>query len=222
MATSIDTFKRNYEYIAKKSQIGNTLTIPQFNEMAHRAQMFVYEKDRAVYISQGEASDYLKSFLKTKTYSSTSIFGEITMPNDLEHVVGMRSYYVKADGDGIEVPMVEIKSSDWGSVTSSSLFAATKRFPKYAEFGDVIKFIPRTLTNITVDYFKTPLHPEWAYTTVNSRPVYDVANSIDFEWDEFAMNQVMGAFLSFVGVNLKDVELSNFAQMFKQEANSIV
>jgi hypothetical protein len=222
MATSIDTFKRNYEYIAKKSQIGNTLTIPQFNEMAHAAQMLVYEKDRAVFISQGEASDYLKSFLKTKTYSSNNIFGEFDMPNDLEHIVGVRSFYVKSDGIGVEVPLSEVKSSDWGVVSSSSLFAATKRFPKYAEFGGTVKYLPRDLTNITVDYFKTPIKPVWAYATVNGRPVYSAANSINFEWDEFAINQVMGAFLSFVGVNLKDAELSNFAQIFKQESNSIV
>jgi hypothetical protein len=222
MSTSINTFKNVTEYISNKVQSGNSLTIPQFNELANVAQMTVFEKDRAIFVAKAEVSDYLKQFLVSKTYNSNSLFGELVLPDDLEHISSIRSYHIKGNGAGMEVPLSEVKNTDWGKVTSSSLFAATNRFPKYSEYDAYVKYLPVKLNNITVDYFRTPLAPEWAYTVVNGRPVYDATNSINFEWYEATMNNVVAAFLQLVGVNLKDSELYNFTQSYKQETNVVL
>ena len=59
MSVNIDSFKRYTEYLANKKQSGNSLTPKQFNEAANRAQMQVFEKDRAVFISEGIAHNAL-------------------------------------------------------------------------------------------------------------------------------------------------------------------
>lgn len=222
MSVNINEFKKYTEYLSNKSQNGNSLSVDEFNRAANAAQLQVYEKDRAVYVSESLTSDFLKTFLKTKIFNGPFITGEITSPSDLQHITDMYSYHVKKDGKGMNVPIKETKNTDWGEVISSELFKGTSRHPKFSEFGDKIRITPTDLKTVTVDYFSTPTQPIWAYTTVSDRPVYDPISSVNFDWDEFAMNNVAANFLSLVGVNLKDGELSQFAQMYKQETNSVI
>ncbi len=220
MATNIDEFKRFTEYVSNKVQNGNSVTPTQFNEVANRAQMQVFEKDRGIFIAEQIASDYLKSFLKQKYYTGPFVTGEVSLPTDYQHTTSVRSYHKKKDGTAIEVEVLEVKNADWGEITSSSLNKASSRFPKYSEFKSILRLLPATLSTITLEYFATPIKPLWAFTVVNGRPVYDPANSVDFEWDDFAMNNVAAYYLQLIGVNLKDNELSQFTQVYKQETNS--
>jgi hypothetical protein len=220
--TDISVFKNFTEYVSNKNQAGNSLTVSQFNDVAHRAQMQVFEKDRAIFITEGIMSDFLKTFASTRIYNKNSAVGEFVIPVDLEHISELRTYHLKKDGTGIDVELDEVKNSDWGKITGSSLFEASSRFPKYSEWGSVVRYLPKDLNILTLDYLRTPVAPEWAFTTVNNRPVYNAANSVNFEWADFSFNNVAAMFLQIVGVNLKDAELSNFAQLYKQETNSVI
>ena len=222
MAANINDFRNFTEFVSNKAQVGNSLTVTQFNDVAHRAQMQVFEKDRAIFIAKEICSDYLKTFLITTVKNGPFAAGEIPMPDNLEHITSVRSYHIKSDGLGMEVPVQEVKNKYWGEVTSSSLFSATSRFPKYTEFNGHLRVLPINTNNITIDYFRTPIKPIWAYTTVNGRPVYDSSSSTNFEWEDFALNNVAAYFLQMVGVNLKDGELLNFTQQYKQETNSLL
>jgi hypothetical protein len=71
-----------------------------------------------------------------------------------------------------------------------------------------------------LDYFRTPIKPEWNYTIVNNRPVYDPLTSVNFEWDSFAMNNIAGIFLELFATTIKDAELTAFAQAFQQQSNT--
>lgn len=217
MAVNINEFKLFTEYVSNKVQSGNSTTIPQFNELCHRAQMQVFEKDRETFIATGVASNFLQSFLTLLTQQVNPVLGTIPYPTDYEHTSAARSYY-----NGNEYPIDLIENTKWGDVLISALNPPTLRFPKYAQFGNEYRFAPKNIGTVFIDYFRTPLRPIWAYTVVNNRPVYDSANSIDFEWDEFAFNNVAAMFLSLNGVNLKDTELAQFSQMYKQETNSVL
>lgn len=223
MAVNIDEFKKYVEFVSNKVQSGNAVTPSQFNEVAHRAQMQVFEKDRAIFIAEEIASDYLKDFLKKKIFNGPFLGGEFNLPTDFEHATAMRSNYLKKDGTTTEVEVLEVKNADWGEITSSSLYKPTKRFPKFSEFKNVMRVLPDELTTLTLEYFATPTRPLWAFTTgTTGRPVYDAANSVDFEWDQFALNNVAAYYLALIGVNLKDTELAQFTQMYKQETNSLI
>jgi len=222
MSVNINDFKNFCEFVSNKEQSGNSVTISQFNEVANRAQLQVFEKDRAVFVKEQVASDYLKTFLKRKIYNGPFVAGEFTLPTDYQHTNSLRSYHVKKDGKAIEVEVLEVKNADWGEITASSLYEATSRFPKFSEFKDIVRILPTDVGTVTLEYFSTPTAPSWEFTTVNGRPVYDAGASTDFEWDDFAFNNVAAYYLSLIGVNLKDTELANFTQMYKQETNSVI
>jgi len=150
---SVNDFKNFTEYVSNKNQNGNSLTVSQFNDVAHRAQMQVFEKDRAIFLAKNIMSDFLKTFADTIVYNKNSVIGEFVMPSDLEHISEIRTYHLKKDGTGIDVELDEVKNADWGKITASSLFEATSRFPKYSEWGSVVRYIPKNENIIRVDYF---------------------------------------------------------------------
>lgn len=218
MSVNINTFKLFTEFVSNKVQSGNTISPSQFNEVANRSQMQLFESDFQTFLGTKNISEYLKTFLKNKT-TTVPLTGELSFPSDFQHIASLRSYYVKESG-GVEVPIEEVRNESWGAISTSDLLTPTKRFPKFSKFGGVIRFAPKNVGIVMMDYFKTPVVPVWGYTVANNRPVYSAAASTDFEWDDFAFNNVAAIYLSLIGVNLKDGELSMFAQQYKQETNS--
>jgi len=220
MPTNINTFKSFVDFVSNKVQTGNAYTIPQFNQIAHQSQIQVFEKDYQTYIQSGQITDYLRTFLKN-TFLPVTVNGVANIPNDMQHLASMRYYNVGING-GTEVEVKEVKNEDWGNIQSSHLFKPSKRFPKYQELSSTFNVLPRNLGSVTLDYFKTPQQPIWNFTIANNRPVYSPTGSVDFEWSEVYLNNIASMFLSLVGINLKDIELSQFSQAFKQETNSIL
>lgn len=220
---SINDFKVYTEnIIANKNQSGNTLTIPEFNILAHRAQMMVFEKDRLIFLKTQESSDFLDCFLKSTTINPNGLTGFSPYPTDFQHTAAVRSYYVRPAGNSVEVKVEEVKNTDWGEIYSSQLQQPTKRFPKYSEFNDKYRFLPKNIGIVMLDYYKLPVAPIWGYTIVNNEPVYSANASTDFEWQNYSMERVANCFIEIFAQNLKDGELANFADNHGKEINSIL
>jgi len=221
MAVNVNTFKIFVDFVANKVQNGNSFTISEFNDLCNRAQMQLYEFDFRIYRETEKVSEYLKTFFKNKIDTVPSD-GVYQSPSDLQHVASIRKYYIRDNGKGFNVAVGEKKNVSWSDVQSPGLHEATLRFPKYEEFGSLLKFMPRNIGIIEIDYFKVPVKPVWNFTVVSGRPVYNPTGSVDFEWGEFSFNQVAANFLSLIGCNLKDRELSQFAEMYKQQNTSVI
>lgn len=219
MATNINTFKLFVEFVSNKVQIGNTVSPSQFNLLCDRAQMQVFERDYETFLATEEASNFLSFFLTNLTTSVPST-GYLFYPSDFQHLASVRAYFARPGGESTEIPTKEVKIANWGEISTSQLQEPTPRFPKYCEFSDGIRFLPKLIGTVMIDYYRTPVIPIWGYTVMSSRPVYDPATSTNFEWDSFALNEVAAAYLALIGVNLKDGELMQFAQMYKQETES--
>ena len=219
MSVNVNSFKLFTEFVSNKVQSGNAVTVSQFNDVANRAQMQLFEKDFQTFLMTNEISEYLKVFLRNKIYSGV-LTGEISYPTDFQHIASLRRYYVLGNGSGKEISITPVKNSSWGDIQISKLNEPTLRYPKYSEFSDVIRLLPRNMGIVMMDYFKKPTAPVWGYTVANNRPVYDPTASTNFEWDEYSLNNVAAIYLSLIGVNLKDSELAQFSELYKQQTNS--
>jgi hypothetical protein len=218
MSVNINDFRNFVLTVQNKVQSGNTITVAQFNNLCNRAQMSKFEADRSVYIQTGELTKFLTFFLKN-SIQQVSPLGELPYPSDWEHTVAMRNYYVRPNGKSVEVQVVESKDKSWGEVQTSSLLEPTLRFPKYMEFANEFRFLPKSIGTI---YFKTPVAPLWNYTVVNSRSVYDPLTSVDFEFEDFSTNEVAAIYLQLVGINIQMPELIKFATEFKEESKAVL
>lgn len=219
MAVNINTFKLFVEFCANKVQVGGTVSPTQFNLLANRAQMQLFEKDRNVFLQTGVSSLFLSFFFKNIT-TGVPITGVLPYPSDFLQTSSIRHYYIPPSGVAIEVPVEEVENKELGFIGSSQLQIPTKQFPKYSEFNTEIRFLPKNIGIIMWDYWRLPVLPVWGFTVASGRPVYDPTASTNFEWDENFTNEVAAMYLALIGVNLKDGELSSFAQMYKQENNT--
>lgn len=220
MPYNINTFKEDYELISRKLRSGNTLDAAQFNINAQQATLQKFENDRAIFLKTQETSDFLEIYLKTKIGSPDPLTGYWAYPSDFLHTASMRRYNVIPDQQSNEIPFTPVKNRSWGDINRSQLTPATLQFPKYTEFGDKFKILPKNVGIVYMDYFKQPTQPIWNFTVISDTEVYNPVGSVDFEWDSYSAPEVMANFLQIVGINLKDTELSQFAQMYKQESNS--
>ena len=219
---NINNFKTFVEFCSGKVQSGNTVTTPQFNELCNQAQLQIFEKDRLIFLKTQESSDFLDWFLKNLVLNPNPSTGFLPYPPDFQHTSAVRSYYVKPNQTSFEVKVDLVKNTDWGTISSSQLQKPTKRFPKYTEFKDEYRFLPKDIGIVMLDYYKTPVAPVWGYTIVNNQELYDPTTSTDFEFADFATNEVAAVYLGYIGINLLEPELEQFAEMQKKETNSLL
>lgn len=213
---TIDEVYKFVNFVSNKVQSGGTITATNFNLLAQRAQIQAIENDFSLFLKTKSVSEFLADFIK-----STSIIiatnGRANYPSDFSHVVDMKYYYVRPDGTGVFVPVSEIENEQFSAIESSQLNKPTKRFPKYVEFASYLEFLPRNLALVTLDYVKVPASPVWAYTIQNGVQVYDPSNSVQFEASDFGMNRIIAIILSLVGINIREGDLVQYAQLYKQE-----
>jgi hypothetical protein len=214
MGLNVDVFKKTAEFISNKVQSGGTVTASQFSLIANQAQLAVFERDWAQFVATGHSSDFMDWFLKNITVTPDMVTGYVPYPSDYQHTAGVRSYYNRK-----ERPVEAVENKMWGEVQASQIMQPTKTFPKYTEFSTEFRFLPRDIGIVMLDYWKIPTVPVWGYTIVLNEQVYDPTTSVDFEWPEFAINQVLAVYLALIGVNLKDEVLEGFIQEFKKDTN---
>ena len=212
---TIDEVFRFVDFISNKNQTG-TPSPSQFNQMAERAQWEYFERDYKVWQSTQEITDALHTFLKT-TPTSVPATGQLLFPSDYLHTTSIRHYYVRKDNTGIEVPVKEINNDEIGDVMQSEIVKPTLRYPVCSYYGTYIQFEPKNIGLITFDYLRKPVTPVWAFTTVNNRAVYNAAASIDFELPNETHNTLVMMMCSYLGINLQEGSLVQYAEMQKQQ-----
>lgn len=79
------------------------------------------------------------------------------------------------------------------------------------------RFLPSDLGSAKLSYVRQPNTIVWASIYgANQRPIYDTGNSIDPEWDDLEMLEVIARALRMVGVNLQAADISQYANEVKQ------
>jgi hypothetical protein len=95
--------------------------------------------------------------------------------------------------------------------------------PIYLLESDGFRFYPNitynnvALSTAKLSYVHTPRQITWGYTLdANGLPVYNPATSIDPEWYDADMLDVIARALALVGVNLESPQIEQYANMIKQ------
>lgn len=202
-------------FISNKNQSGK-VSPSEFNQMAERAQWEYFQKDYTLWETTQEITDALSVF-QVSLATSIPATGVLTYPSDYVHLTSMRHYFVKDNNQGIEVPVREVDNDEFGDVLQSEIVQPTLRYPIMSAFSTYMRFEPKNLGQLMFDYFRMPISPVWAYTTVNNRAVYDAANSINWELPDDSHNTLIFMMCSYSGINLRESELVNYSELQKQE-----
>lgn len=221
MPININEFKILYETLTNKNQKGNTLTPTKLNEYAKASQLQVYEKDYQDFMNTGISTDFLKTFLVPDKILIVPPTGILLSPDDLQHTLNIKGYYVPDGETGIPIPLEMVTNDEWNNAAASQLQRPTKEFPYGNQIQGGYRFLPKDIGRVFIDYYRAPKDPTWGYTEDPPGVLkYDPSTSIDFEPPLIFINEIMSVFLSYVGISLRAQDIQAWAQMNKQETNS--
>ena len=223
---TIDEVYRFINFIVKKSNAGGYVTPSEFNLLINRAQIQYFNKlygnqndyryDRPIpkisYAVTEKISNSLSPFLSDKTTITIDSNGQCTTPTDMIQMVAVTKEVVGKP----EYEITRVEQDRVANNLTSYYDAPDTDFPIYAQLRTKLQFYPKNLASASVIYLKKPTNMVWAYTTVSGRPVYDAGTSVQPQWEEVDMNEIMYLALSYIGVNLKDPDVSQFANMKTQ------
>lgn len=228
---NIDKFRTFFMNVANKSGRG-TITPAQFNSFVEQGVQSFYNKRVGVRDSNGlpmslkdinqmnmENLDDLKLSIPL-----LSTLGDVLIPNgttyDLNGLIAPKywtfgslgfNYHYAKDNSVEERPIEIVKENDWLKRTSSTITAPTLKYPIARFLGGKIQVRPKSLSKVHLTYYRYPNTPKWAYIIVNSRPQYDSVNSVDIEANEDAFNEIAMLCLGYLGINLREQDLFQYA-----------
>ncbi len=233
---NIDEHKRFVLFLANKAQAGSNPSIANLNLATERALMeWVMERygnpmtyqpgmpvPRIAYQETQKITDDLKQLITKPTPIQVDKDGKAEYPSDYLHVSSMRYKHKKQLVSckkviTREVDVENYKDAEIGKVGASQINPPTHRYPYYAFYDTYMEFAPKDLGSVVMTYLREPKTPKWAYTTVNGRPVYDEANSVDIEAPNEAMNEIAMRTLSFLGIHIREPQLVQYAETLKAQ-----
>jgi len=216
-----------YEFVkdlANKDQKGYLPSI-KFNRYAERAQMEVfmirygnpheYQPGRPIprmaFSTTQKMSDDLRPFLN-RSRLNISRYGQCVLPKDYVHPTSIR-YKLTSSRGTKEVPIKILSEDKLSYRLASAIVAPSKEYPVCTFYDSFVQFYPENLNTVSFTYLRRPNKPEWAYTILNGREVYDPSNSVDWEFPDDVHNELVMRVLSYLGIRIREAELTQYAEL---------
>ena len=150
----------------------------------------------------------VESLSKFMTEATLTVTSQIAnQPSNLYTTVSVRT----SDDTKVVRRITEDKLANY---LSDPIDPPTTTEPVYIEIGDTYKVYPSSVSSIKIGYVRLPVDMKWAYT---GNLVYDIGNSVQPEWNEKDMEDIIYRAIGIIGINLKDNDLRMAAQMVKQQ-----
>ncbi|MCW3111377.1 MAG: hypothetical protein JWQ09_5883 [Segetibacter sp.] len=94
---------------------------------------------------------------------------------------------------------------------NSTIDTPTVATPIYCELNSTMLIYPITITAGLLTYLRTPVTVKWAYTLTSNRPVYDLANSVNSEFQAEEKLKLAARILAYMGIQVRDGQLEQYA-----------
>lgn len=177
-------------------------------------------KENFGYGDSQRMDDALSPFKATYTYTTGDTpGGVITLPNNYMHLIALyTTQYVDALSRNVTNPVQVLAEDELIERLESQVLPVGLFEPIcIMNSGKKIQLFPEVPQSGKVFYFKRPAVPKFAYTQSGRTVTYDAGNSVQLEWNEADINNVISEALAYYGLNLQSAELIQFAQLKLQE-----
>lgn len=215
---NINDFYKSVQSFANKEQRG-FITPSEFNDYASRAVMESFMQKSMAYQSTQKISDDLRPFIKPVTLD-VDAEGKVLYPTDYVHLSSVKYIKVTTVGKTTVKTPIELTPVDDNELAyrlNSRIVKPSKDYPILTYYDSYMKVFPIDLKRVELTYLRQPVTPFWASTTVNNRPVYDAANSVNIEFPFEVYNELLVKVLSYVGITLREGVLMQYAENKNQQ-----
>jgi len=231
MSVSIDTVYQRVLGILNKEQRGY-VTAQEFNLFANQAQQDLFEQYfydinqfGRLHGNDTEYSDMLnllnKKIAPFETIASLTHDGtKFDLPTDIYRLGTV--IYKNTTTNNFNVTTEErieaerINQNELLYINSSPLTKPINTRPVYTQNSAGLNVFGSSelISDVSCTYIKKPAKVQWAYTIVFDEPLYNAANSVDFELDPSEESELVIKILELSGILIKDLGLY---QVFDKE-----
>ena len=238
MAISVDSVYQRVLGILNKEQRGY-VTAQEFNLFANQAQEDLFEQ-YFYDINQfgripGNSTEY--SDMLTLLNEKINIFESVAQPTRSglffepaadQYRLGSVVYKNKTtDSFGVSttesIEAERINANEFLYINSSPLTKPKNVRPVFVSNTSGIRVYGNSEiidpTEVEFQYIKKPATVQWAYQIVFQEPLYDAANSVNFELHPSEETELVIKILEFAGILIKDLSLY---QVMNQEENETI
>jgi len=228
MAVSIDTVYQKVLAILNKEQRGY-VTPQEFNLFANQAQLDLFEQYfydinqfgrlPGTDTEYSDMLDILNEKISPFETSTTLTYAsdKFDIPSDLYRLGTIIYDNTTIDGFGTSttesIEAERVAKNEILYINSSPLTKPKNIRPIYTQntsginvYGD-----SELTSDVRCNYIKRPTTPQWAYQIVFGEPLYDAANSVDFELNPSEETELVIKILEMAGLLIKDYNLYNVA-----------
>jgi hypothetical protein len=208
--TIIDVYEF-MRYIVRKER-GAFLTITEAMDALDVAQLDVFNDYHRAYGVNQDVQDALAPFKETGWFSSSST-GSVALPSDYLHLL---TIYTVAGSTINKVRFVN--EDELTNALDSQLRPVSTAKPIARMEGNSVQLYPQSTQLGTFIYFRRPVKPVLAVTESGRTITYNAASSTQLEWGDEDINGIIAKALVYIGVNMDDQALTQFAAEYSNES----
>ena len=224
MSVNIDTVYQRVQAIANKSQVGSYLDPIQFNLYANWVNVGLANAAFSQFQRFQKMTDQLKSFIVKKAVSVNQ-YGQLVYPNKYLYFIALRSYkrenLIALKSSCIDdsptqlqyaaLPKIPVKLVDNDKIAvlnQSEKYTPNYEYPYAVQYEDYFQLYPIDIGVAELDFLRKPNDVEWTFTyDTYSLPVYNPLTSINFEWGDEMINQIVLGIAQHFGIEIRDADL---------------
>ena len=213
---NIDNVYQKVLALSNKEQRGY-ITPQEFNLMANKAQLEIYDSyfhdlktayhKQKTDMSHGDEIDMLSEklhpFKVTSTFSLSAGDSQITLSNSVYMINSLTKTVTGLSSGPIKV--TEMDDKDILYTENNSLTKATSLRPVYVRDGiasNLLTIYPTATTTelYSLNFYKIPSDPKWAYVVVKEKALYNKTYSTDFELHKSEEEMLVSRILQLAGI----------------------
>jgi hypothetical protein len=213
-------------FYVNKAQQG-FITHEEIDLVLDRAQMTLFDQyhtnpklpakaQAELYGDSQRIDDALSPFKSKYTFNAGATpSGVITLPSDYMHLLSLYTTVFNAQLGRNVYSAVQVMAEDELIERLESQVIPVSADDPVAIMNSQnrIQLFPEAPATGAIYYFRRPVNPKFAYNQVGRAITYDPANSVQLEWREMDINNIIVIALQFYGLNLTSQEIIQFGQV---------
>ncbi|MEJ7914095.1 MAG: hypothetical protein WKF70_13125 [Chitinophagaceae bacterium] len=217
------TLKEIHEFIlfVLDKEINGYSTPKEIDQALDRASKATFKQMLPYYAENQSFQDALAPFKVPHIFThATSPAGVVVLPVNYVHFLALTvSYYDNIFQENKYQNVEVVNSDELAERLSSQLKPVTQLKPVIHWIGKrKFQLYPKGVNVGECWYLKSPDAPQYVFTQVGRVTTYDSVNSVQLEWDELELNNVMFRALQLLGVNLSNDQMIQYTQLKIQDA----
>jgi hypothetical protein len=198
-------------YVVRKER-GQYLTIPDAQQALNTGQIDAVEEWFAGYGVDQKLHDALRPLRVYQPFTSTPA-GFVNFPANYMHLLG--NPFTVA-GSTVN-PITFVNEDELPLALTSALRPVDNSNPIAVDSATGFSIFPQSEQTGGYYYLRNPTQCDISYTQVGRTITFSVGNSINLDFGEGYLNNVIAKALRYVGINMAEQEVSQFANQYNQE-----